>query len=327
MPAPILKDGDRLNKRFRVVGAKPIGQGQFAEVYRAMDERPGSGSGSGSGTGAGVRYVAVKIERKDQTSTRERRALLELQGCKGVVNAIDSGTTNGRDNPFIVMDLVGDNLADVRRDKLRHSGSGSGSGPGARHSLRTVGWIGAQMLDILRGMHAKGYIHRDVKPSNVTLGGVSASADPDDTRRLYLIDLGLAKVFETARPTAGADAKPVAFRGSTTYTSINVHAGEQHGPRDDLWSLLYMLAECHEGTLPWRSIKDRGRAHLHGPGSEREDDAESVKAEIHQSKLECVKHPERLCPTRGTPSALVEFSRSLERVRHGPDTPDYDGLR
>ena len=222
------------------------------------------------------------------------------------------------------MELVGDNLADVRsRDKLlRHSGPGA-----ARHTLRTVGWIGAQMVDILRGIHAKGYIHRDVKPCNVTLGGNSASALPEDTRRLYLIDLGLAKRYETEPPPTGADARPASFRGSTTYASINAHAEEEQGPRDDLWSLLYMLAECHEGTLPWRAIKEKARAHYNAPGSEREDDAESVKAEIHRSKLECVKHPERLCPTQGTPKALIEFSRSLERVHNSPDAPDYDGLR
>ena len=41
-------------------------------------------------------------------------------------------------------------MADVRRDKLAHMGG--------RHSLRTAGWIGARMLDILEGMHAKGRV-------------------------------------------------------------------------------------------------------------------------------------------------------------------------
>ena len=261
MPSHILKDGDRLaQNRFRVQGGKPIGQGQFAEVYRAVDEKPDAdhpagGAGSGAAAGGGAAYVAVKIEREDKTSTRERRALQDLQGCKGVVHFIAHGS-NGKHNPFIVMQLVGDNLADVRRDKLmrHHGGIGSNNGNNT-HSFRTVGWIGAQMLDILEGMHAKGYVHRDVKPSNVTLGGSSDSADPNESRKLFLIDLGLAKRFETAPPAP--DARPGAFRGSTTYASINAHTGDEQGPRDDLWSLLYMLAECHEGTLPWRSIREK----------------------------------------------------------------------
>jgi hypothetical protein len=76
MPTPLLKDGDLLDKnRFRVRGCKPIGQGQFAEVFRAVDERPGFDTGAGTSD----IHVAVKIEREDKTSTRERRALQDLQ--------------------------------------------------------------------------------------------------------------------------------------------------------------------------------------------------------------------------------------------------------
>lgn len=241
MPAPILKDGDRLGagNRFRVHGSRPVGQGQFAEVFRAVDEKALPDRDRDGSSDGGAAYVAVKIEREDKTSTRERRALQDLQGCKGVVEFIAHGTANGKLNPYIVMQLVGDNLADVRRDRLGHMSH--------RHSLGTVGWIGAQMLDILEGMHGRGYVHRDVKPSNVTLGGGggSGAARRSDSRTLYLIDLGLAKKFDTA-PGVGGGSGPGAFRGSTTYASVNAHAGEEQGPRDDLWSLLYMLAECHE---------------------------------------------------------------------------------
>ena len=87
-------------------------------------------------------------------------------------------------------------------------------------------------------------------------GGSSGSADPRESRTIFLIDLGLAKKFwkpGESKPAAG----PAAFRGSTTYASVNAHTGEEQGPRDDLWSLLYMLAECHEGTLPWRGLRDK----------------------------------------------------------------------
>ena len=45
-----------------------------------------------------------------------------------------------------------------------------------------------------------------------------------------------------ARPDA-------AFRGSTTYASLNAHAGEDLGRRDDLWSWLYCVAELAEGVF------------------------------------------------------------------------------
>ncbi len=38
------------------------------------------------------------------------------------------------------------------------------------------------------------------------------------------------------------------FRGSTSYASLNAHDGIDLGRRDDLWSWLYVLAECCEGA-------------------------------------------------------------------------------
>ena len=75
---PILREGDLLNGRFRVVGPKPLGSGQFAEVYKAVDEQDLTGK---------KKEVAIKIEREDKTSSREMRALRDLQGCKGVASS------------------------------------------------------------------------------------------------------------------------------------------------------------------------------------------------------------------------------------------------
>lgn len=287
---PILREGDLLgNGRFRVVGPKPIGSGQFAEVYQAMDVKAPAGKNP---------RVAIKIEREDKTSTREMRALRDLQGCKGVARLVDSGAK--KTSPFIVMQMMAANLADVR-SKI----------PGQKYSRATTGWLGAEMVDILRGIHEKGYVHRDVKPSNVCLSG--SSRDGLD-RTLCLIDMGLAKKFTTE--PAPSSATPGVFKGSTTYASMFAHAGEEQGPRDDMWCLLYMLAECHEGTLPWRALKQSG---------ELDDDA--VKEGVHRAKRECAEDPTKLCPSAGTPRELCEFSAVLKRVTASFEYPDYDALK
>ena len=234
----MLRDGDRLNNRFRVQGDKPLGEGQFAQVYRALDESSGSGANPSAPP-----YVAIKIERESKMTPRELAALKNLQGCRGVPEVVASGTHPSRPNqPFIAMQLGGENLADVRLKRLTHRD--------CRHTLPTVGFIGTRVLDILRDIHSRGYVHRDVKPPNITLGSGSGDAA---SRALFLIDFGLAKQF-VVDPTPGAP--PREFRGSTTYASIHTHEGLEPGPRDDLWSLLYVLAECHEGTLPWRALKE-----------------------------------------------------------------------
>ena len=187
-----------------------------------------------------------------------------------------------------------------------------------------------RVLDTLRAIHARGYVHRDVKPSNITVAP-RGSGGGSGGRELLLIDLGLTKKFETkeAREASASlkeereeggeapdEGVTKAFRGSTTYASVNAHAGVEQGPRDDLWSLLYALAEMHEGTLPWRGLKERGVA---------DDDA--AKRATHELKKKAVAAPETLCPNMGTPSELVRFSRVLERVANAHDLPDYERLR
>ena len=298
MPPPVLKDGEVVASRYRVAGDKPIGAGQFAEVFRALDQTSDPRSPT---------FVAIKIEREEKTTAREVRALQDLQGCPGVCRLLGQGS-HGNQHPFIVMQLGGDNLANIRHTRL----------PERRHSKSTIAWIGVRVLDTLRAIHARGYVHRDVKPSNITVAS-RGSGGGSVGRELLLIDLGLAKKFETEEARRARDrGEPgaVAFRGSTTYASVNAHAGVEQGPRDDLWSLLYALAEMHEGTLPWRGLKERGGG---------DDDA--AKRATHELKKKAVAAPESLCPTRGTPSALVDFSRVLERVANAYDVPDYERLR
>ena len=309
MPPPVLKDGEVVSSRYQVAGNKPIGAGQFAEVFRALDQTSDQRSPT---------FVAIKIEREEKTTAREVRALQDLQGCPGVCRLLGQGSHKNQ-HPFIVMQLGGENLADIRHTRVAER----------RHSKSTIAWIGVRVLDTLRAIHARGYVHRDVKPSNITVAP-RGSGGGSGGRELLLIDLGLAKKFETkeAREASASlkdereegeatdEGVTKAFRGSTTYASVNAHAGVEQGPRDDLWSLLYALAEMHEGTLPWRGLKERGVA---------DDDA--AKRATHELKKKAVAAPETLCPNWGTPSELVRFSRVLERVSNADDLPDYERLR
>lgn len=76
---------------------------------------------------------------------------------------------------------------------------------------------------------------------------------------LYIIDYGLSRKFVGAdgeikppRPNAG-------FRGTARYASIYSHASKELSPRDDLWSVFYLLVEFAVGTLPWTRVRDRDK--------------------------------------------------------------------
>ena len=109
-----------------------------------------------------------------------------------------------------------------------------------------------------------------------------------DTRRVLMIDFGLARKFvddlgnvqskargaragraATAahaawRARSAAQRAKAQFRGSSKYASIFAHQNEDQGRRDDLWSLFYMLVEFLEGVLPWTEARARG-ARAAGP--------------------------------------------------------------
>ena len=76
---------------------------------------------------------------------------------------------------------------------------------------------------------------------------------------MYIIDFGLSRKFvgpdgeiKPPRPNAG-------FRGTARYASIYSHASKELSPRDDLWSVFYLLVEFMVGSLPWTKIRDRDK--------------------------------------------------------------------
>ena len=54
-------------------------------------------------------------------------------------------------------------------------------------------FLGCQMLSSICSIHAQGFLHRDVKPSNFAMGAADAGL------RCYIIDFGLARRWRTSR--------------------------------------------------------------------------------------------------------------------------------
>jgi serine/threonine protein kinase len=157
------------------------------------------------------------------------------------------------------MQLQGRNLAELRRT--------SSGGRGA-FSLSTTLRLGFQMLRAIRSIHQVGFLHRDIKPSNFAVGRML-----NNIRTVYMLDFGLARQYVVAAGRQGEPGVPAGdqqpgyevrrprsaagFRGTVRYASVNAHRNREMGRHDDLWSLLYMLAEFSSGQLPWRKIKDK----------------------------------------------------------------------
>ena len=277
MPHNMLKPGARVSDDRFAIHAR-IGRGQFAEVYSATDAR------------ADGAMRAIKVESEHRTCAREARVMRAMGGKEHFPELLLEGAHEGM--PFLAMELVGENLADVR-----------GRRAGQRFGQRTTAAIARALLDALESLHGEGYVHRDVKPGNVCLGNGKLGM-----KKLYLIDFGLARKFTDDDGKVLAERDEATFRGTTTYASPHAHAQKEQSARDDLYSVLYVVAEAHEGVLPWKAGEKLS------------------KDDVEKEKQACAKDPRRLCPTQGCPPAIEKFARAIAKLKYG-EKPNYAALR
>jgi WD40 repeat protein/tRNA A-37 threonylcarbamoyl transferase component Bud32 len=111
-----------------------------------------------------------------------------------------------------------------------------------------IGIIG-QVASALDAAHARGLVHRDVKPSNVLL---DTGARPDGSDNVYLADFGLTKRI-SEETGLGDDGHLI---GTIDYVAPEQIAGEEIDGRADIYSLGCVLYECLVGQPPFRRDSD-----------------------------------------------------------------------
>ncbi len=169
------------------------------------------------------RYVAIKILRPElatasaaQRFLREARVLASLSH-PNVVPVHSAGDADGIF--YYVMDYVeGDTLAD------RLTGSGPLSVPDAVK-------MGCDVLAALEAAHARGVIHRDVKPANIFLVG----------QRVLLADFGIAKPMDEG--DAGLTAPGHAV-GTPAYMPPEQFGGDAVTLKTDLYAVGLVMYEA-----------------------------------------------------------------------------------
>jgi serine/threonine protein kinase len=112
---------------------------------------------------------------------------------------------------------------------------------GGALSDREIGEIGADLCEALDHAHARGVVHRDVKPQNVLV------VDGDGEPRAKLMDFGVARLADAAALTAPGDVV-----GTLAYMSPEQAEGRAAGPEADVYSLALTLYECWSGENPNR---------------------------------------------------------------------------
>ncbi len=192
--------------KFRLT--RRLGAGGMGAVYLAGDLRLGRDVAVKTLAGTSVsRLMGLKPEAWAMATV--------THGAVAQIHAIESW----RGRPFLVVEyLPGGTLADrLRRGPVA---------PGEAVAMAAV------LGDALAALHRVGYLHGDVKPSNI---GFTAEGLPK------LLDFGLA------RGTNDADA----IGGTVRYLSPEVLSGRPAEDADDVWSLCVVLHEMVSGRHPF----------------------------------------------------------------------------
>ncbi|WP_437940753.1 protein kinase domain-containing protein [Sorangium sp. So ce341] len=224
-----LQTGDVLKGKYRVV--RVIGAGGMGAVLEAhhlvLNQR------------VAIKLVLPDAAKRDgsvQRFLREARAASSLRS-EHVARVLDVDTLDGG-LPYLVMDLL--EGADLSA-RLRADG---------RLPIEETCEIGVQICEALSEAHARGIVHRDIKPGNLFV-----TRRADGSPLVKVLDFGIAKHLEPAE-AMGAESltSQNALVGSPLYMSPEqMRSSRGVDTRSDLWSLGVALYQALSGKLPFEA--------------------------------------------------------------------------
>src|SRR5437588_1159936 len=106
--------------------------------------------------------------------------------------------------------------------------------------------IAAQVCAVLQVAHARGFIHRDIKPQNIMLAGSAGGATGAGNLLVKLTDFGIVRVAEDAGLTNSG-----IVLGTADYLSPEQARGEKLTASSDLYSLGVVMFEMLAGRPPF----------------------------------------------------------------------------
>ena len=290
-----VQQGELVDGRYRV--GRVLGQGGMGVVVQATDIEL-------------QRSVAIKFllsERLEddeafQRFRREARATAQILS-EYAVRVYDSGR-HDQGAPFLVMEWLNG------KDLAAHL-----------HSEGTVPTHEAvdfalQACEGLAVAHSLGIVHRDIKPGNLFV-----EKRADGTRRLKLLDFGLAKPLTGETVTASQHVM-----GSPAYMSPEqIRAPREVGTRSDIWSIGAVLFELLTGRRPFQGDTALAvcAAILSTEPRFNDDDQRAIPDRLRAAVMRCLarEQAERFVDVAALADALAEFggpttTGAAERARN-----------
>ncbi|TKR60192.1 hypothetical protein L596_027480 [Steinernema carpocapsae] len=223
-----LRLGKIVGKRWKIVDK--LGEGGCGAVYLVEEVKTQAKAAlkaeSNFVAGGSVLKLEVQILRR-------------LQGRKHVAQLFHSGRKEKY--CYMVMTLFGHSLQNLFRQCNK------------QFTLSTLLRVGVHMLYGIKQLHEVGFVHRDIKPANLAVGRGA------EAKIIHLLDFGLAREYviqNNGKLEIRKKRENTLFRGTTKYCSSNTHTRNEQGRPDDLWSMVYVLAEFR-GPLPWDQLREK----------------------------------------------------------------------
>jgi eukaryotic-like serine/threonine-protein kinase len=264
-----------------------IGRGTSGSVYLAQDPRHHT-------------WVALKVLNQAAGSDRahhvaaQRRFLAEAATAQrlrhpDIVAVLDAGETAG--SWWLAMELV------PGTDLTRYTA------PARLLPPALVLQVGQRVATALAHAHGQGFVHRDVKPSNLLVHWPSQT--------LKLGDFGVARGLDTQATATGV------VLGTPVYLAPEQLAGAQAEPRTDLYALGVTLFQLWCGRLPFEADTMGGL--LHAVATQPAPSLRQLRPELPEAVAELVASLLRKS-AHERPSDAAQVAAALAAVRsHAPE--------
>ena len=201
---------------------------------------------------------------------------------------------------FVTMDLIdGTDLRGLLRAHGRMN---------PEHAAAVISEVAAA----LDAAHARGLVHRDIKPGNILIEGEGAG------ERVYLTDFGLARMVEASTGVTATGA----FVGTLDYVAPEQIRGERVDARADVYALGCVMFELLTGNPPFAARDDKV-AKMYAHLQEEPPRVRLLRPEL-PGELDLVigralaKDPERRYPSAG------DFARAATAAVQGQPTVEAE---
>lgn len=263
-----------------------IGSGGMGVVHKIMDTRQN-------------KVMAMKILRDGLASSskaldrffREARIAAQIRH-RNIVDIFDYNISSQDGQNYIVMEFIeGQSLREFIDLHFDDTISTS------IEYITEMLYYGVQLFDALQATHAKGIIHRDIKPDNIM---ITPFGD------VKITDFGIVHVEEATFTPTGA------MLGTPRYMAPEQVTGQRVDGRSDIYSVGILLYEVLTGSPPFMT-GDISYQQVNKQAVEPRLINSVIPQSVNNFILKCLeKKPENRFPTAGDArDAIAEILRSL----------------